>query len=288
MERDQGIAQEIVTPTPSGRGRYLLILALLAASFMVFQIGILRELRFQLTTIFTLAPFLFSSVLILIGLGSLAARRITGGVHGVLRWSVAILPLIPLPLFAITVLIATVFSPLQPLEVTGDQYLTSVIIAFLLVAAFGYGAVFFLQGLIFALYFREGRQMGFLSDVYAVDLLASGIGALVGGSLVFIMTPIQMVVVASSLLLLNVWLSFRFLDISLVIVVAVTVAVLGMFTAEHLGGPALRRRGRGATDVAVVDASACGRVAKVQPRAVDPAERLLLADEADPPLRASR
>ncbi len=235
VDGQQVVAQDTITRAPAPRV-YLIILSLLAASFMVFQIAILRELRFQLNTIFTLAPFLFSSVLILIGLGSLSARRIKGSGHRVLRWCVTILPLLPLPLLAATVLIATVFSPLQPLAVSGDRYLNSVIVSFLLVAVFGYGAVFFLQGLIFALYFREGRQTGILSKVYATDLLASGAGALAGGILVFVLTPTQMVMVASLMLLLNVWLSFRYLEIPIVIVVAETIMLLGLVTTEQLVG----------------------------------------------------
>lgn len=47
----------------ASRGKDIGILYLLALSFMLYQIAILRELRFQLTTLFTLTPFLFSSVI---------------------------------------------------------------------------------------------------------------------------------------------------------------------------------------------------------------------------------
>ena len=178
MNKIEGTAREGVAAEAQGRGMDLIVLSLLAASFMIFQVAVLRELRFQLNTIFTLAPFLFSSVIMFIGLGSLAAGWITSRLQAVLRWSVAILPLALLPLFAVTVLVATVFSPLQPQSVTEDQYLGSVITAFILAAVLGYGAVFFFQGLIFTLYFREGREAGILSKVYAIDLVASGVGAL--------------------------------------------------------------------------------------------------------------
>ncbi len=235
------------------RRMYLLVLSLLAASFMIFQIAVLRELRFQLNTIFTLAPFLFSSVILFMGLGSLeasAARWNPAGLHGVLRWGVAALPLMLLPLFAVTILVASAVSPLQPMAVSGDQYLSSVIAAFILAAVLGYGGVFFLQGLIFALYFREGRQAGILSNVYAIDLIASGSAALVGGMLLFLMTPIQMVMVATAGLLATVWVSYRDLKIPFALVVAVTAVLLVMVTTEHLAGPiaqaeSLRWRGRG-------------------------------------------
>ena len=215
------------------RRMYLVVLSLLAASFMIFQVGVLRELRFQLNTIFTLAPFLFSSVIAFIGLGSLAARWITGGLDRILRWGVAILPLALLPLFATTVLVATVFSPLQPQSVTEDQYLGSVITAFLLVAVLGYGAVFFLQGLIFTLYFKEGRKTGILSKVYAIDLIASGVGALIAGMLLFFLTPVQMVMLATVALLVNVWVSCRYLNIPILLVAGETLIVLAMITAEQ-------------------------------------------------------
>jgi hypothetical protein len=62
-------------PRERGRPIYLVVLGLLALSFMIFQIAVLRELRFQLSTIFTLTPFLFSAVITFIGLGSLPGRR---------------------------------------------------------------------------------------------------------------------------------------------------------------------------------------------------------------------
>ncbi len=201
------------------RRKYLTILSLFAAAFMIFQIGVLRELRFQLNTIFTLAPFLFSSVITFIGLGSLTSRWIKGDIKPVLKWAVSILPLILIPLFTITILVATSLSPLQPQGVTGDEYMSSVIKAFVLVAVLGYGPVFFLQGLLFALYFREGRRAGLLSSVYAVDLLASGTGALVGGALLFVAAPIQMVIVASGILLINLLIASEYLNIPARIVV---------------------------------------------------------------------
>jgi hypothetical protein len=56
-------------PARSTRTLYLGILALLAVAFMVYQMALLRELRFQLTTLFTLTPFLFSTVVFCIALG---------------------------------------------------------------------------------------------------------------------------------------------------------------------------------------------------------------------------
>jgi hypothetical protein len=123
------------------------------------------------------------------------------------------------------------------MTVSGDEYLSSVIVAFLLAAALGYGGVFFLQGLIFALYFREGRRTGILSDVYATDLAASGAGALAGGALVFVLTPVQMVMVASVLLLANLWLSFRYLGIPLLAAVGVSAALVTMLGVEWSAGP---------------------------------------------------
>lgn len=229
-----------MTERHPSRRTYLMILSLLAGSFMIFQIGLLRELRFQLNTIFTLAPFLVSSVIAFIGLGSFAARWVTGDIRRVLRWASASLPLVLLPLFTVTVLVGTVASPLQPQGVSGDQYLSSVITAFVLVAVLGYGPVFFTQGLLFALYFREGRTAGILSNVYAVDLVASGIGALVGGALLFVMTPIQMVMVASGILLVNLWLASDYLSITRVAVLVEVVVLAGVVATEQLAHPIFR------------------------------------------------
>ena len=152
------------------RRQYLAVLALLGASFMLFQIGVLRELRFQLSSIFTLTPFLFSSVVVLIGLGSLAAKRLEMSTQTLLRRTVAALPVAVLPLFAMTILVAQATishssSAFDYSQATGsqEQYMNSVVFAFLAVAVVGYGVVFFLQGLVFAVYFREGRRTGLIT-----------------------------------------------------------------------------------------------------------------------------
>ncbi|HEV8310942.1 MAG TPA: hypothetical protein VGW35_25045 [Methylomirabilota bacterium] len=229
-----------------GRRIYLTILSLLALSFMLFQIAVLRELRFQLSTIFTLTPFLFSGVLVCIGLGSLAAGRVRSTSLPVLGWSTALLPVLLLPLFGIVIVLAqglidhttAAFSYAlgAPAPGTGDAYLRSVILAFLAVAALGYGPVFFLQGVIFALYFREGRQEGLLSNVYAVDLIASGGGALLGGLLNFFLTPVQLVLLAVALLLVNLWISFRYLASPRAVVVTASAITLAFVAAELATG----------------------------------------------------
>jgi hypothetical protein len=202
------------------RKTYLGILCLLAFSFMVFQIAILRELRFQLTTLFTLTPFLFSAVIVCIALGSLCASRIRSRSRDVLRWGALVLPILVPLLFAATIVVAqrmldpnsSRFKYGQTSGVSGgDSYLHSTITAFVAVAIFGYGFVFFLQGLVFSLYFREGRDEGILSDLYGADLVASGIGALAGGALNFYVSPPRMVMIASGVLLVNLWVSYRHL-----------------------------------------------------------------------------
>src|SRR6266436_3273009 len=79
-----------------------------------------------------------------------------------------ILPLVLILSFAMTLRIAQAFVTRDPgrfvvrpeggLPGGGDAYLTSTLIAFVAVAAAGYGVVFFMQGLICSLYFREGRN----------------------------------------------------------------------------------------------------------------------------------
>jgi hypothetical protein len=209
----------------------------MAGGCMIFQIGLLRELRFQLNTLFTLAPFLFSSVIFFLGLGSLAARWVEASLHRVLRRGVALLPLLLVPAFAASIALATVFTPLQPMQVTGEAYLGSVIRAFVAVSLVGFGPVFVLQGLLFALYFREGRRTGVLSQVYAVDLLASAVGALLGGVLIYVLTPVQMVLVASGVLLVNLWVAGRHLGISLAVIVLETLLVAAVAVVEVRSGP---------------------------------------------------
>src|SRR5947209_15465972 len=81
--RDE-IAHGEETRAPTPRMEYFLVLALLAFSFMLFQMSVLREIRHTLSTLFTLTPFLFSTVIFFIGVGSCAARQISTGTRAVL------------------------------------------------------------------------------------------------------------------------------------------------------------------------------------------------------------
>jgi len=151
------------------RRMYVGILCMLALSFMLFQIAILRELRFQLTTLFTLTPFLFSSVIVCIAMGSLFAGRIRGRSHEVLRWSMLLLPLLTPALFAAT--LGTAHALVSPdssrfhigetrIDSGSDAYLQSTFVLFVAAAVAGYGGIFFLQGLIFSIYFRKEGSAG--------------------------------------------------------------------------------------------------------------------------------
>lgn len=239
---------------PSRRRTSLALLCCLAVSFMLFQIALLRELKFQLTTLFTLTPFLFSSVVVWIALGSLCAGRIGSGSRTVLRWSTLLLPLLVLPLFAASIGIAHHLitdgdvgnnSRFQSVGVitenASDAYFHSTIVAFVTVAVFGYGFIFFLQGLVFALYFRDGREDGSLSEVYGADLLASGAGAILGGILNFWLTPIEMVIVSTLLFVAALWISSRMLEIRPRTVAVVTLLALGLVIAGEVATGLLSR-----------------------------------------------
>jgi hypothetical protein len=233
-----------------GSRAWLAVLSLMAVSFMLYQIALLRELRFQLMTLFTLAPFLFSSVVACIAAGSLCADRIGPRSGVVLRWSVLLLPLLVLPVFVATMAVAQgiidaggdsrYLYQVQGGETkdvaAGDAYLRTSILGFLGAAVFGYGVIFFLQGLIFALFFREGREQGTLSNVYGVDLVASGIGALAGGVLTFFLTPIQTALVSAALFVVTAWVSARPLGIGRPAAGGVGIAVAAIIAAELLGG----------------------------------------------------
>jgi spermidine synthase len=237
------------TSTPSAASS-LAVLAILALSFMLYQIALLRELRFQLMTLFTLAPFLFSSVIACIAAGSVCARRAGAGSDRILRRSIVALPVIALPVFALAMAIAQycirlggdsrfVYGGAEGAG-AGDAYLTTSVFGFLAVAVFGYGVIFFLQGLIFALYFQEGRQAGRLGNVYGADLIASGCGALVGGVLTFFLTPVQTALAATALFVLNLWVSRRSLGIQTPVAGLATAAVLALGVGE-LGWGAISR-----------------------------------------------
>jgi spermidine synthase len=245
----RGSQTETCRPSSSARGRppeYLVVLSLLAFSFMLFQMSVLREIRYTLSTLFTLTPFLFSTVILFIGLGAVAARQ-ASSTAAVLRWSVAALPVLLLPLFALTVALsqstmdhtADLFAQVPTLEGqvrTDANYIGAVARAFITVAVFGYGSVFVLQGLIFALYFREGRDEGTLSRLYAVDLIASGVAALSGGVLASYVTPVGSVLLAVGALVVTLWLARRYLGLSPPLALAVTLTALAMIAGEWATG----------------------------------------------------
>jgi spermidine synthase len=235
----------MTTAPPSAakqRVQYLVVLSLLAFSFMLFQMSVLREMRYTLSTLFTLTPFVFSAVIFLIGLGSCAGRYVPVGTRAVLRWGLAILPLALLPLFALTLVLSqhTIIRPADLFFRVGADYIGAVGRAFIIVAVFGYGPVFFLQGLIFALYFREGRAEGILSRLYAVDLIASGMAALLGGILASYVTPVECVLLASGVLVVTLWVARPYLGLSPRLTAAITLAALVLIGGEWVTGAVTR------------------------------------------------
>jgi len=227
---------------------YLVVLSLLAFSFMLFQLSVLREIRHTLSTLFTLTPFLFSTVILFIGLGSCAARLVTTGTGAVLRWSLCVLPLLLLPLFALMLVLSRLtmdhtsdlFSQVAGQAGTGANYIGAVGKAFLTVAVFGYGPAFVLQGLIFALYFREGRDEGILSRLYALDLIASAAAALLGGLLASYVTPVECVLLASAVLVVALWMARGYLGLGRWLPAALTLAALAMIGGEWATGTLAR------------------------------------------------
>jgi predicted membrane-bound spermidine synthase len=213
---------------------------------MLVQLAVLREIRHTLSTLFTLTPFLFSAVIFFMGIGSWAARRVSADSRAVLRWGLAALPLLLLPLFALTIALsqasmdhtADLFGQVAAVDGarTPPNYIATVSQAFIVVAIFGYGPVFVLQGLIFGLYFREGRDEGTLSTLYAFDLAASGAAALLGGALASYLTPIGSVGLASAVLLITLWIVRRYLELPRGPCLAVTLVALAMIAGESATG----------------------------------------------------
>jgi spermidine synthase len=223
------------------------VLSLLAFAFMLFQLGVLREIRHTLSTLFTLTPFLFSAVIFFIGVGSAVARHLSVDSRSVLRWALALLPVLLLPLFALTIALsqstmdhtADLFTQVPPVDGqahTPANYIGAVSRAFIVVALFGYGPVFVLQGLIFGLYFREGRDEGTLSMLYALDLIASGAAALLGGALASYLTPIGSVVLSSAVLVIALWVARRYVGLPRWACLTVTLLMLAMAVGESAAG----------------------------------------------------
>ncbi len=177
-----------------------------AFTLMLFQIALLRELRYQVSAYYTLAPFLFSAVVVFIGLGSLLSRLVRR-TDLIARGTIALLPSLMLIAYGATILIARMTVDrttemayaFQSTDVDPRlEHLDAITLPFLYVALGGYGIVFVAQGLLFAALFREGRKRGRLEGFYALDLFASGLGALAGGVIAFHLSPLQTAVAASA------------------------------------------------------------------------------------------
>ncbi len=188
---------------------YRRLILVSAFALMLFQIALLRELRYQVSAYYTLAPFLFSAVVVFIGLGSLLSRLVRR-TDLIAKATIGVLPSLMLAAYGATILIARMTVDrtqemayaFQATDVDPRlEHLDAITLPFLYVALGGYGIVFITQGLLFAALFREGRKSGHLEGFYALDLLASGLGALAGGVIAFHLSPLQTAVAAAAGLL---------------------------------------------------------------------------------------
>jgi len=193
--------------TSSGREtrRYLLLMFILAFGFMLYEMAVLREMRFQITNMFMIGPLLFASVLWMIGLGSLLKGFLPFSTTRILKICVILLILISLVSFFLLIKLpqkikppfsADMFFRETPEEVEALQP-KQIIKTFVITVPFSYGVIFLLQGIIFASLLTLAREKGFLSEIYASDLFASGIGAILGGILLLWLAPIPGVFVAT-------------------------------------------------------------------------------------------
>ena len=184
--------------------RYLLLIFILAFGFMLYEMAVLREMRFQILNIFMIGPFLFTSVLWMIGLGSLFKSFMPFNTTRILKICVILLILISLVSFFLVIKVPqTIKTTLSPEElfkgaqISWARQTREIIKAFFITVPLSYGVVFILQGIIFASLLSLGREKGFISEVYAADLFASGTGAILGGVFLLWFAPIPGVFVAT-------------------------------------------------------------------------------------------
>jgi predicted membrane-bound spermidine synthase len=186
--------------------RYLGIIFFLGLGFMAFQISILRELRFQVSTIFILGPLLFSAVLTFIGFGSLLVGFMDWSTKRVLRWGLIILPLLMLlSLIAVVILAHHVIIPINPeayfeksivVNTNPSDLMHNILNTFIILIPVCCGVVFLLQGGIFASLYAQGRKDGTLHGLYAFDMFSGGLGAVIAGTIAIWITPFQQILLA--------------------------------------------------------------------------------------------
>lgn len=186
--------------------RYLGVIFFLGLGFMAFQISILRELRFQVSTLFIIGPLLFSAVLIFIGFGSLLVNFLHLPTKRLLKWGFVILPIIMLlSLVALVTLTAKVTNPINPLSYFEDptavqtnptDLMRNIFNAFIILIPVCCGIVFLLQGGIFASLYAQGRKDGSLQGLYAFDMFSGGLGAIIAGTIAIWVTPFGQILLA--------------------------------------------------------------------------------------------
>jgi len=186
--------------------RYFGIIFFLGLGFMAFQISILRELRFQVSTIFILGPILFSAVLAFIGFGSLLFGFMKWSTKRVLRGGLIILPLLMLlSLIALVILAHYVIIPIDPeayfeesivVNTNPSDLMNNILNTFIILIPVCCGIVFLLQGGIFASLYAQGRKDGILHGLYAFDMFSGGLGAVIAGTIAIWITPYQQILLA--------------------------------------------------------------------------------------------
>lgn len=147
--------------------RYLGVIFFLGLGFMAFQISILRELRFQVSTLFIIGPLLFSAVLVFIGFGSLIVAFLRLPTKKLLKWGFIVLPILMiLSLVSLVILTPKVTNPIKPesyfeepgtVQTNPVDLMRSVFNAFIILIPVCCGLIFLLQGGIFASLYDQGQ-----------------------------------------------------------------------------------------------------------------------------------
>jgi hypothetical protein len=181
------------------------LIFLVGSGSLIYEIALLRELRFQLIGVW-ISHIFFTSVLCLIGVGAILVHYSRRNPLTLLRDSLILLTLLAYPCF---VFATKVIQRRRPALLGSEAFFSSVappydvagfLEAFLWAALVGFGVMFVLHGIVFTLIMRLSRERGVVSRVYGADLLGAGLGALLAALISFVLDPGQMVALAGVML----------------------------------------------------------------------------------------
>jgi len=216
--------------------RYTFLIFFLGFGFMMYQLSVLRELRFQLSLSYPLIPLFFGIVFFIVGLGALSTKFFKSKEEGALNILLFALPFLSIISFFFLLKTSQFVYPNQP--GVGKSYnsvyfyFIDVIKAMFITAGGSFGIIHLIQGMLFGLLYKIGRDNKVLSKFYASDLFSLGVGSLIAAGISFFVSPINCIFLASFLFSACGPLSGRLLRHKFIINTAAFIFILTLFILE--------------------------------------------------------